>query len=200
MMRGLPIIVMTGLLSVVALQAGAFPGQTAEELIEALGPPANGYVSPPVPAVEAVQTGQAQLSRIYWPQATYDPLRAGAALQGIVVTTFDYRGTGLVERLQKEPPEIGWKDLVSQSEVFLSFLSPKVFRQLLAGIDAGWKITSKTHHGSGAGYDLYTLVSRDGRLQGEMSYGEKSEVPPPPDPSGQQPPTLNFWTKISVVR
>jgi hypothetical protein len=199
-MRGLLIIVITGLLSVEARQAGAFPGQTAEELIRALGPSANGYASPPVPSVDAVRTGRAQLSQVYWPQAAYDPLGAGAALQGIVVTTFDYEGTGLLDRLQKDPPQIGWKDLVSRSEVFLSFLSPKAFQRLLAEIDAGWQITSRTHHGSGTGYDLYTLVSRDGRLQGEMSYAEKGEVPPPPDPSGQQPPTLNFWTKISVVR
>jgi hypothetical protein len=200
MMRRLVISVLAGLLSVGAQQAGAFPGQTAEELIRALGPSANGYLSPPVPTVEAVRAGQAQLSRIYWPQAAYDPLRSGATLQGILVATFDYRGAGLVERLQKEPPEIGWKDLVSQSEVFLAFLSPQTFQNVLTAIHAGWTITAKTHQGAGAGYDLYSLKSKDGRFQGEMSYSEKGEVPPPPDPSGQQPPTLNFWARISALR
>ncbi len=183
----------------VAQQAGAFPGQTAEELIEALGPPANGYVSPPVPAVEAVQTGQAQLSRIYWPQASYDPLGTGAALQGIVVATFDYRGAELVERLQKDPPDISWKDLVSRSEVFLSFLPPQAFRTLLDGIEAKWSVTAKTHQGTGTGYHLYSLISKDGRLSGEMSFTDKGERAPPPDAGAQQPPTLNFWTRISAA-
>jgi len=199
-MRGLAISVVTGLLSIFAQQARAFPGQTAEELIQALGPPANGYVSPPVPAIEPVQSGSAQLSGIYWPQATYDPLRSGAALKGIVVATFDYRGVGLTERLQKDPPDIGWKDLVSQSEVFLSFLPPQAFRQFLSGIQADWKVTAKAHHGTGAGYDLYSLASRDGRLVAEMSFADKGEVAPPPDASEQRPPTLNFWTRISAVR
>lgn len=197
-MKGMRIIVITGVLSITA-QAGAFPGQTAEELMQALGPSANGYVSPPVPTAESVRTGRAELSRIYWPQATYDPFRAGMALQGIVVATFDYRGNGLVERVRKTPPDVRWNDLVSRDEVFLSFLSPPAFQRLLAGIDPGWKITSRTHRGSGPGYDLYTLVSRDGRLRGEMSYTAKGDVPPPPDPTGQQPPTLNFWTRISAV-
>lgn len=190
----------TGWLMLVAQQVGAFPGQTAEELIQALGPPANGYGSPPVPAIEAVRTGSAQLSRIYWPQATYDPLRSGAAMKGIVVATFDYQGAGLVERVQKDPPDIGWKDLVSRSEVFLSFLPRQAFQQLLSGIETKWNVTGKTHHGTGAGYDLYSLSSKDGRLVGEMSFTDKGEVAPPSDAGGQQPPTLNFWTRISAVR
>ncbi|MEW6681715.1 MAG: hypothetical protein AB1451_02180 [Nitrospirota bacterium] len=189
-----------GLLSVVAQQVGAFPGETAEELIRDLGPSANGYVSPPVPAIEAVRAGSAQLSRIYWPQVTYDPLRSGAVMKGIVVATFDYQGAGLVERVQKDPPDIGWKDLVSRSEVFLSFLPRQAFQQLLSGIEATWNVTARTHHGTGAGYDLYSLSSKDGRLVGEMSFTDKGEVPPPPDAGGQQPPTLNFWTRISAVR
>jgi hypothetical protein len=200
MRRLAPPLIVAGLLGVAEAQVWAFPGQTADELIRVLGPPANGYVAPPVPAIEAVRTGSAQLSRIYWPQATYDPLRSGAALKGIVVATFDYRGEGLVERLRKEPPDIGWKDLVSQSEVFLSFLPPQAFRQFLAGIQAEWKVTAKTHHGTGSGYDLYSLTSKDGRLVGEMSYADKGEVPPPADPGGQQPPTFNFWTRIFEVR
>jgi hypothetical protein len=84
--------------------------------------------------------------------------------------------------------------------VFLSFVSSQAFQQLLAGIEAGWKITSKTHRGTGAGYDLYSLTSTDGRFHGEMSYSAQGEVPLPPDPGGQKPPTLNFWTRISPVR
>ena len=198
--RGLQTIVVTGLLGFAAQQAGAFPGQTADELIQGLGLPANGYVSPPVPEIEAVRTGSAQLSRIYWPQATYDPLRSGASLNGIVVATFDYRGPGLVERVQKVPPDIGWKDLVSRSEVFLSFLPPQAFRRLLSGIETKWSVTAKAHHGTGVGYDLYSLTSKDGRLVGEMSFTDKGEFAPPPDAGGQQAPTLNFWTRISVVR
>lgn len=199
-MRGMRIVTLAGLLGLVAQQAGAFPGQTADELIRLLGPPANGYVSPPVPTMESVRSGRAQLSQIYWPQATYDPFRSGAALQGIVVATFDYRGTGLAERLEKAPVEIGWGDLRSQEEVFLSFLSPKAFRDLLARLDPGWEMTSKTHHGAGLGYDLYTFASRDGRFRGEMSYSEKGDAPPPAGPPGQKPPPLNFWSRISAVR
>jgi hypothetical protein len=191
---------MAGLLSGVAQPAWAFPGQTAQELIQGLGPPANGYVSPPVPEIEAVRSGSAQLSSIYWSQAAYDPLRSGAALKGILVATFDYRGVGLAERLQKDPPDIGWKDLLSRSEVFLSFVPPQSFQRFLDGIRSGWKVTTKVHHGTGAGYDLYSLTSRDGLLAGEMSFADKGEVAPPPDASGQRPPTLNFWTRISPVR
>jgi hypothetical protein len=191
---------LVALMIVVGGRAWAFPGQTAGELIRALGPPSNGYVSPPVPSVEAVRAGTAQFSRVYWSQAAYDPLRAGAVLPGILVTTFSYRGPDLITRLQKNPPEVGWKDLVSHSEVFLSFLPTAAFTALLAAIDTGWTVTSKTHLGAGAGYDLYSLVSKDGRLQGELSYAEKGEVPLPPDPSGQTPPTLNFWSRISSTR
>lgn len=199
-MRRLVSLLTVGLLGVGEAQVWAFPGQTAEEMIGVLGPATNGYVSPPVPTVESVRAGRAQLGSVYWSQATYDPLRSGASLRGILVATFDYRGMGLVERLQKDPPELGWKDLVSQSEVFLSLVSPQAFQQLLAGMKAGWKITSKTHQGTGVGYDLYSLTSTDGRFYGEMSYSAKGEVPLPPDPGGQKPPTLNFWTRISPVR
>lgn len=199
-MQCLVILLMVGFLGIPGSNGWAFPGQTADELIGVLGPATNGFVSPPVPAIEAVRTGRAQLSSIYWSQATYDPLRSGAVLRGILVTTFDYRGTGLVERLRKDPPELGWKDLVSQSEVFLSFVSPQAFQQLLAGIEVGWEITSKTHQGAGVGYDLYSLTSTDGRFYGEISYSAKGEVPLPPDPGGQKPPTLNFWTRIAPVR
>ena len=198
-MQCLVILFTVGLLGVVEPPVWAFPGQTADELIGVLGPAANGYVSPPVPTVESVRAGRAQLGSVYWSQATYDPLRSGASLRGILVTTFVYRGTGLVGRLEKDPPELGWKDLVSQSEVFLSLVSPQAFRQFLAGIEAGWKVTSKTHQGTGVGYDLYSLTSTDGRLHGEMSYSARGEVPLPPDPGGQKPPTLNFWTRISPV-
>lgn len=191
---------LVALLVTVGGRVWAFPGQTADELILALGLPANGYVSPPVPSVDAVRAGTAQFSRVYWSQATYDPLRAGAMLRGILVTTFTYRGPGLIDRLEKQSPEVGWKDLVSHSEVFLSFVPPAAFSALLAAIDAGWTITSRTHHGAGAGYDLYSLVSKDGRLQGELSYAEKGDLPPPPDPGGHAPPTLNFWSRISSTR
>jgi hypothetical protein len=117
-----------------------------------------------------------------------------------VVATFDYQGSGLVERLRQTPPDIGWKDLVSRSEVFLSFLPPQAFQKLLAGIQAEWTVMAKTHHGTGAGYDLYSLTSKDGHLVGEMSFTNKGELAPPADASGQQPPTLNFWTRISAAR
>jgi hypothetical protein len=84
--------------------------------------------------------------------------------------------------------------------VFLSFLPPGAFQQFLSGIQSEWTLTAKTHHGAGAGYDLYSLVSKDGRLVGEMSFANKGELAPPPDAGGQQPPTLNFWTRISAVR
>lgn len=176
-----------------------FPGQTAEELIRALGPPANGYVTPPAPSVEAVRAGSAQLSKIYWPQAAYDPLRTGAALHGILVATFDYRGNDLVARARKDPPEVGWKDLVSHTEVFLSFVPPATFKALLAALHNAWIIQSTTHQGVAPGYDLYTLVSKDGSLTAELSYSEKGEVPPP-DPTGKQPPTLNFWSRVTPAR
>lgn len=197
MRRSLMAIVLTSLLGI-AQQAPAFPGQTAEELIRVLGPPANGHPAPPVPAVEAVLSGRAQLSSVYWPQATYHPLQSGPDLKGILVTTFDYRAAGLAERVVKDPSDIGWEDLVSRSEVFLSFVSPQAFQQLLGEIAADWTVTSKTHHGAGVGYDLYSVISKDGRFQGEISYSPKGHMPPLPQ-SGQ-PPVLNFWTRISAVR
>ncbi len=177
----------------------AFPGQTAAELIQALGPSANGYVAPPAPSAEAVRAGSAQLGSIYWPQASYDPLRTGSALTGILVATFDYRGTDLIARLQKSPPEVEWADLVSRSEVFLSFLPPAGFKALLAALQTTWVVQSKTHKGAGDGYDLYALVSKDGALTAELSYSEKGEIPPPPDPTGKRPPTLNFWSRVAPV-
>lgn len=195
----LPLLVAL-LMVIVGGRVWAFPGQTADELIRALGLPANGDVSPPVPSVDAVRAGTAQVSGMYWPQSAYDPLHSGAALPGILVATFSYRGPDLIARLQKNPPEVGWKDLVSHSEVFLSFLPPAAFTALLVAIDTGWTVMSKTHQGAGAGYDLYSLISKDGRLQGELSYAEKGEVPPPPDPNGHTPPTLNFWSRISSTR
>jgi len=178
----------------------AFPGQTAAELIQALGPSANGYVAPPAPSAEAVREGSAQLSSVYWPQASYDPLRTGSALTGILVATFDYRGTDLIARLQKSPPEVGWPDLVSRSEVFLSFLPPTGFKALLAALQATWVVQSRTHKGAGEGYDLFALVSKDGAFAAELSYSEKGEVPPPPDPTGKRPPTLNFWSRVTPAR
>ncbi len=63
---------------------------------------------------------------------------------------------------------------------------------------AGYRVVrSKTHKGSGDGYDLYALVSKDGALAAELSYSKKGEVPPPPAPTGKRPPTLNFWSRVT---
>ena len=196
----MPVVLLIVMLFAVAEPGWAFPGQTAAELIQALGPSANGYVAPPAPSAEAVRAGSAQLSSVYWTPASYDPLRTGSALTGILVATFDYRGPDLITRLQKSPPEVEWADLVSRSEVFLSFLPPAGFKALLAALQATWVVQSRTHKGSGDGYDLYALVSKDGALAAELSYSEKGEVPPPPDPTGKRPPTLNFWSRVTPAR
>lgn len=195
----MPLVVL--LLTVWTFQsAWAFPGQTADDMIRVLGPSANQYMAPPVPDMEAVRAGTAQLSKIYWPQARYDPLRSGAAFAGILVATFDYRHPTLLTRVQQTPPDIGWKDLVSHSEVFMAFLPPAAFQQFMTAITKTWEVTSKVRQGSGTGYDLYTLTSKDRRLTAEVSYTDKGEVPPPPDPVGQKPPTLNFWSRITSVQ
>ena len=196
----MPVVLLIVMLLAIAEPGWAFPGQTAADLIQALGPSANGYAAPPAPSAAAVRAGSAQLSSIYWPQAAYDPLRTGSTLTGILVATFDYRGTDLIARLQKSPPEVGWADLVSRSEVFLSFVPPAGFKALLAALQTTWVVKSTTHQGEGDGYHLYALVSRDGSLAAELSYSEKGEVPPPPDPTGKKPPTLNFWSRVTPAR
>lgn len=185
------------LLVVSSGQVWAFPGQTAQELLAALGPTADGPVGPPVPAIEAVRAGTAQLSRMSWPEATYDPLRSGATLKGLLVATFDYRGPDLVARLQKDPPELGWKDLVSRSEFFLAVVPAESFRWFLAGLHRGWTITSEARHGSGTRYEVYSLVSKDGRLQGEMSYSETGALPLSADRIGPTPPGANLWIRVA---
>jgi hypothetical protein len=55
-------------------------------------------------------------------------------LRTILAATFDYRGPDLIARLQQDPPQVRWTDLVSRSEVFLSFLPPAGFKSLLAAL------------------------------------------------------------------
>lgn len=196
---------LAALVGVLCLPAGAaaFPGDSAQGLVERMGTPASGYDEPPKVNLDDLRHGIRSQVRIHWMNVLCDPLQTGQPLQGVLVVLFGFDRGAILNREKREGPIAiaRWTELRSEREIFLGQISSEQFARLTTGMRAHWTTRSVTHHENPQrAYDLYTLRSRDGRLTAQMSYSDLEQVKEFPAPSDAvKPPTLNFWIQVEPV-
>ncbi|MEW6324132.1 MAG: hypothetical protein AB1515_01970 [Nitrospirota bacterium] len=178
----------------------AFPGDSAETMIQRLGPPASGYESPPVLDWARAREAMYPHVRLHWMDPAYDPLRSGLTMQGVVVALYDLDPAQL-PLTQPENGKIGpvpWRHLSSRREIFMTNISPEQFAKLLVGVSRDWTAQSLSHHENARRrFDLYGFRSRDGRYQAQLSYSEPAAIKPAPAAmDGPAPPTFNLWIQV----
>jgi hypothetical protein len=195
--RGVTIAV--GVASIIGIsltQAAAFPGETAQQMIERHGQPSLP-TSLPSPTVSALQTGKPNSVLVVWFQAKYRPLALPVEMEGRVVTLFRIDGTGILRRIERGESGVGWGDLRSDFENLYTSLSQSQFEEFLRLLKKDWTIVKKTPR-SDPPYDLYEAVSKDGKLMAEFSF----RTPGVPSPSAGDPyyggkfPDGNFWVRV----
>jgi len=184
-------------LGINATQAAAFPGETAQEMIERHGPPALP-ASLQSPSVAALQSGKPNSVLVVWFQAKeYQPLSLPMKMEGRVVASFRFDGPAVLRKIEQGKPAVGWTDLRSEFENLFTSLSESQFKQFLDLLGKNWIITKKTSHVDPP-YDLYEAGSRDGKLKAEFSF----RTPGVPSPSASDPyyggkfPDGNFWIRV----
>jgi hypothetical protein len=203
MLRGWLLAVLVGF-SCLPTGAAAFPGDSAQAMVNRLGAPASGYDEPPKVNPDDLRRGSLPQARVHWMNVLYDPLQTGRTLQGVVVVLFGLDREAILNREKSgDPIEVAqWTDLHSEREIFLGQISSEQFEQLKSGMKARWTIRSLSQHNNPQrAYDLYTLQSHDGRLKAQMSYSDLEtvkEFPVPPD--APKPPKLNFWIQVDLMK
>jgi len=195
---GLGILVgVAAVLGIVSTQAAAFPGETAQEMIERYGQPS----LPPAlqsPSVTALRAGKPISVLVVWFQAKeYQPLSVPMKMEGRVVASFRYDGPAVLQKMERGEKAGTWSDLRCDFENLFTALSDAQFREFLTLMEKNWLITKKTPHANPP-YTLYEAVSRDGKLKAEFSF----RTPGVPSPSANDPyyggkfPDGNAWIRV----
>lgn len=183
-------------LGINATQAAAFPGETAQEMIERHGPPALP-ASLQSPSVAMLRTGKPISVLVAWFQTTYRPLGLPMEMEGRVVTSFRFDGPGVLRKIERGEPGVAWTDLRSNFENLFTTLSSNQFLEFMRLMEKDWSILKMTRHDNPP-YDLYEAVSRDGKLKAEFSF----RTPGVQSPSASNPyyggkfPDGNFWIRV----
>ena len=178
-------------------QAVAFPGETAQEMINRHGQPSLP-TSLQSPSVAALQSGKSNSVLVVWFQAKeYQPLSLPIKMEGRVVTSFRFDGPAVLRKIARGEQGAAWTDVRSDFENLFTSLSLSQFEEFLRLLQKDWTIVKKTPH-SDPPYDLYEAVSRDGKLTAEFSF----RTPGVPSPSASDPyyggkfPDGNFWVRV----
>jgi len=178
-------------------QAAAFPGETAQEMINRHGQPSLP-TSLQSPSVAALQSGKPNAVLVVWFQAKeYQPLSLPIKMEGRVVTSFRFDGAAVLRKIARGEQGAAWTDVRSDFENLFTSLSLSQFEEFLRLLKKDWTVVKKTPH-SDPPYDLYEAVSRDGKLTAEFSF----RTPGVPSPSASDPyyggkfPDGNFWVRV----
>ncbi|HEY3196648.1 MAG TPA: hypothetical protein VGJ57_01445 [Nitrospirales bacterium] len=184
-------------LGISVTQAAAFPGETAQEMINRHGQPSLP-TSLQSPSVAALQSGKPNSVLVVWFQAKeYQPLSLPMKMEGRVVTSFRFDGATVLRKIARGEQGAAWADVRSDFENLFTSLSQSQFEEFLRLLKKDWTIVKKTPH-SEPPYDLYEAVSRDGKLAAEFSF----RTPGVPSPSASDPyyggkfPDGNFWVRV----
>lgn len=157
--------------------AAAFPGSPFQEYFLSYGTPTNQKGAPQGNHFK----GKIQY---YWEGVEADPLSVGKKIKGTLIVLFEQRKT----------------DIWSLQETFLAGVSTPEFKEVLEEVQKKWQTVSKTpHQNSNRSYDLYQIVSRDGRFSGEMSYSSPESIFSFQNHSAfsHQIPFLNLWIHLT---
>ena len=185
------------ILGITLTQAAAFPGETAQEMINRYGQPSLP-TSLQSPSAAALQSGKSNAVLVVWFQAKdYQPLSLPIKMEGRVVTSFRFDGAAVLRKIARGEQGAAWTDVRSDFENLFTSLSLSQFEEFLRLLKKDWMIVKKTPH-SDPPYDLYEAVSRDGKLTAEFSF----RTPGVPSPSANDPyyggkfPDGNFWVRV----
>jgi hypothetical protein len=182
-----------------ATLAAAFPGETAQEMIQRHGQPSlpSALQSP---SVAALQSGKPNAVLVVWFQTPYRPLALPMEMEGRVVVSFRFDSPAVLRKIERGEPKATWTDLRSDFENLFTSLSESQFREFLRLLQKDWSVVKKTSH-TDPPYDLYEAVSRDGRLKAEFSF----RTPGVPSPSASDPyyggkfPDGNVWIRVQKI-
>lgn len=186
-------------LGIGSIQAAAFPGETAQEMIQRHGPPSLPAALES-PSVTALQSGKPNAVLVAWFQATYRPLALPMEMDGRVVVSFRFDSPAVLRKIERGEPKATWTDLRSDFENLFTSLSESQFTEFLRLLKKDWSIVKKTPH-TDPPYDLYEAVSRDGKLKAEFSF----RTPGVPSPSASDPyyggkfPDGNVWIRVQKI-
>jgi len=194
---GVTIAVVAAIWGITLTQAAAFPGETAQEMINRHGQPSLP-TSLQSPSVAALQSGKPNAVLVVWFQAKdYQPLSLPIKMEGRVVTSFRFDGAAVLRKIARGEQGAAWTDMRSDFENLFTSLSLSQFEEFLRLLKKDWTIVKKTPH-LDPPYDLYAAVSRDGKLTAEFSF----RTPGVPSPSASDPyyggkfPDGNFWVRV----
>ena len=195
---GLGILVgVAAVLGIVSTQAAAFPGETAQEMIERYGQPSLPTALQ-TPSVTALRAGKPSSVLVVWFQAKeYQPLSLPMKMEGRVVASFRFDGPAVLRKIERGEQAGTWGDLRCDFENLFTTLSDAQFQEFLTLMEKNWLITKKTPHVDPP-YTLYEAISRDGTLKAEFSY----RTPGVPSPSANDPyyggkfPDGNVWIRV----
>ena len=195
---GLGILVgVAAVLGIVSTQAAAFPGETAQEMIERYGQPSLPTALQ-TPSVTALRAGKPSSVLVVWFQAKeYQPLSLPMKMEGRVVASFRFDGPVVLRKIERGEQAGTWSDLRCDFENLFTTLSDAQFQEFLTLMEKNWLITKKTPHVDPP-YTLYEAISRDGTLKTEFSF----RTPGVPSPSANDPyyggkfPDGNVWIRV----
>jgi len=196
--RNLAIVVgVAAALGIGSTQAAAFPGETAQEMIERYGQPSLPTALQ-TPSVTALRAGKPSSVLVVWFQAKeYQPLSLPMKMEGRVVASFRFDGPAVLRKIERGEQAGTWGDLRCDFENLFTTLSDAQFQEFLKLIEKNWLITKKTPHVDPP-YTLYEAISRDGALKAEFSF----RTPGVPSPSANDPyyggkfPDGNVWIRV----
>jgi hypothetical protein len=190
-------ITMAAGLGLGSVQVAAFPGETAQEMINRHGQPSLP-TSLQSPTAATLQSGKPNVVLVVWFQAKdYQPLSLPMKMEGRVVASFRYDGPLLLRKIERGEPKATWTDVQSDFENLFTSLSQAQFDEFLRLLKKDWTIVKKASHADPP-YDLYEAASRDGKLKAEFSF----RTPGVPSPSASDPyyggkfPDGNFWVRV----
>ena len=184
-------------LGIGSTQAAAFPGETAQEMIERYGQPSLPTALQ-TPSVTALRAGKPSSVLVVWFQAKeYQPLSLPMKMEGRVVASFRFDGPAVLRKIERGEQAGTWGDLRCDFENLFTTLSDAQFQEFLKLMEKNWLITKKTPHVDPP-YTLFEATSRDGALKAEFSY----RTPGVPSPSADDPyyggkfPDGNVWIRV----
>src|SRR5207245_6478905 len=147
LVRNLAIVVgVAAVLGIVSTQAAAFPGETAQEMIERYGQPSLPTALQ-TPSVTALRAGKPSSVLVVWFQAKeYQPLSLPMKMEGRVVASFWFDGPVVLGKIGRGGRGGTWTDLRCDFENLFTTLSDAQFQEFLKLIEKNWLITKKTPH------------------------------------------------------
>src|SRR5947209_18326521 len=145
--RNLAIVVgVAAVVGFVSTQAAAFPGETAQEMVNRYGQPSLPTALQ-TPSVAALRAGKPSSVLVVWFQAKeYQPLSLPMKMEGRVVASFRFDGPVVLRKIERGERAGTWSDLRCDFENLFTTLSDAQFQEFLKLMETKWLINKKKRH------------------------------------------------------